>query len=70
MNFTNFWTDLQNLEKKIKITSPGTIKVKAVYWGAPPQAISDLPAIINALSESDRVLGFGSRDQRLRINVQ
>ncbi len=70
MNFTTFWTKLEALEKTIKITSPASKQVKRAYWGATPQAITDLPCIINTLSEPDRVLGFGSRDQKLRINVQ
>jgi hypothetical protein len=70
MNFTTFWQKLEALEKTIAITSPTTKQVKTAYWGATPQAITDLPCVINALSEPDRVLGFGSRDQKLRINVQ
>ena len=70
MNFTTFWTALETLEKSIKITSPVSLQVSRVYWGAPTKSITDLPCVINALSEPDRVLGFGSRDQRLRINVQ
>ncbi len=70
MNFTTFWTNLETLEKTIAITSPATAQVKAAYWGATPQTINDLPCVINALSEPDRVLGFGSRDQRGRISVQ
>lgn len=70
MNFTTFWTKLEALEKTIAITSPVTLQVKRAYWGAPQQEITDLPCVINALSETDRTLGFGSRDQNLRINVQ
>ena len=70
MNFTSFRTALEALEKSIAITSPAIKQVKRVYWGAPPNAITDLPCVVNALSESDRQLGFGSRDQRLKISVQ
>lgn len=70
MNFDTFWTNLSTLEKGIKITSPATLQVKSAHWGAPPQALGDLPCIINALSEPERVLGFGSREQTLQINVQ
>ena len=67
MNFDTFLTNLESLEKSIKIAS---LQVTRVFWGAPPGAISDLPCIINALTENDRVLNFGSRDQRLQVNVQ
>lgn len=71
MEFNTFWTALQNLQKSIAITSPVKTQVKAAYWGAPAsKAIVDLPCIINALAETDRTLGFGSRDQKMRINVQ
>ena len=70
MNFTTFWTKLEALQKSIVITSPVAKQVKRCYFGAPPEQLTDLPCIINALSEPDRVLGFGSRDQRLKINVQ
>ena len=70
VNFTTFWTNLETLEKAIAISSPVALKVKRAYWGAPQQEITDLPCVINALSETDRILGFGSRDQNLRINVQ
>ena len=70
MNFDTFLTKLTALEKSIKITSPVTTQVKRVYWGAPPQSLADLPCVVNALTESDRTLGFGSRDQGLAVNVQ
>jgi hypothetical protein len=72
MNFTTFWTKLQALEKGIAITSPVAKQVKAAYWGGPNQAfdVGDLPCVINALAEPDRSIGFGTRDQRLRVNVQ
>lgn len=72
MNFTAFWTALQTLEKSIAVTSPSAKQVKAAYWGGPSQAFAppDFPCVINSLSESERVLGFGSRNQNLRINVQ
>lgn len=70
MNFDTFWTNLRALEEGIAITSPVAMTVKRAYWGAPPSALPDLPCVINALSEPDRALGFGSRDQRLRVHVQ
>ena len=72
MNFTNFWTALETLEKAIAVTSPSVKRVKAAYWGGPSQSFAppDLPCVINSLSESNRTLGFGSRDQGLRVNVQ
>jgi hypothetical protein len=70
MNFTNFWTKLEALEKTIAITSPVTLTVKKAHWGTPGQSITDLPVIVNTMSEPDRILGFGSRDQRLRIGIQ
>lgn len=70
MNFNAFWSKLAALEKEIQITSPVKLAVANTYWGAPPKALSALPAVINALSETERTLGFGSRDQRLRISVQ
>lgn len=70
MNFATFWSKLEALEKTISVTSPTTVSVKRAYWGAPGEAVSDLPCVINALAEPERTLGFGSRDQLLRINVQ
>ncbi len=70
MNFTTFRTNLETLEKTIAITSPVAMQVKKAYWGAPQQEIADLPCVINALAEPERTIGFGSRDQRLRVNVQ
>lgn len=70
MIFSTFWQRLKTLETSISITSPVTLSVKAAYWGAPPKAINSLPTFINALSEPDRTLGFGSRDQRLKVQVQ
>lgn len=70
MNFDTFWTRLKALEEGIAITSPVALTVKRGYWGAPPSALPDLPCVINSLSETERALGFGSRDQSLRINVQ
>ena len=70
MNFTTFWANLETLEKAIAITSPSSSRVKRAYWGAPQQEVTDLPCVINALSETNRTLGYGSRDQNLRINVQ
>ena len=70
MNFDSFYTKLEALEKSIKITSPTSTQVKRAYWGAPGKAIADLPCVVNALTETERTLGFGSRDQMVRINVQ
>lgn len=70
MTFTAFLAKLQALQNSIAITTPVVLQVKRSYWGKPSEAISDLPCVINALAEPDRVLGFGSRDQRVRINIQ
>ena len=70
MNFTDFWIALETLEKTIAIASPVALTIKRAYFGAPAKAITDLPAMINALSEPERTLGFGSREQQVRINVQ
>lgn len=70
MNFDNFLSALEELERSISVTSPVAATVKRAYWGAPPQSMTDLPCAINALSEPERTLGFGSREQRLRIQVQ
>ncbi len=71
MNFDLFLDKLNALEKTISITSPVAMQVKRVYWGAPSDAISDLPCIINALAEPDRTLGMANRrEERYRINVQ
>lgn len=70
MNFNEFWTNLKKLEESISIQSPIPLRVVKAYWGAPPQAITDLPAMINGLCEPDRTLGFGSREERMRINIQ
>ncbi len=70
MNLTNFLAALQALQNAITITSPVALTVKRSYWGKPQEAPGDLPCIINALAEPDRVLGFGSRDQKVRVNVQ
>ena len=78
MNFDTFLSNLETLEKSISIVlvegeegeEDTTLDVQRVFWGAPPDAISDLPCFVNALTEGERVLGFGSRDQRLQVNVQ
>jgi len=70
VNFTTFQTNLATLQNGIAITAPIALQVKRSYWGAPPQAITDLPCIINDMTESERDLGFGTRDQHLRVNVQ
>ena len=70
MNFVAFREKLFTLEKSIAITEPVALQVKRAYWGAPGEAISDLPAVINTLVINNRVLGFGSRRQSVRINIQ
>ena len=71
MNFDAFLDKLILLEKTISIASPITSTVKRVYFGAPANAITDLPCIINALAEPDRTLGMASRrEEKYRINVQ
>ena len=71
MNFTAFWATLEALEKTIAITAPVALQVKRAYWGAPSQAVPDLPCVINALDETERVIGFGSsREQIMRVSVQ
>ena len=70
MNFMEFWDNLETMEKSIAITSPVVTQVKRAYWGAPMGELNDLPCVINAMAEPDRALGFGTRDQRLRVNVQ
>jgi hypothetical protein len=70
VNFTTFLTQLNIVQNAIAITSPITTQVKRSYYGAPPEAMPDLPCIINSLSETERILGFGSREQTVRINVQ
>ncbi len=70
MNFSTFWTNLKALETGIEITSPVAMGVKNAHWGTPPKAVTDLPAFINTMTESERILGFGSREQRLRVPVQ
>ncbi len=70
MNFSTFKTKLDALQKTIAITSPVSVAVKRVYWGAPAGSVMELPCIFNALTEPDRTLGFGSREQGPRITVQ
>lgn len=70
MNFTTFWTQLALLENGISITAPLAVSVKRAYWGAPSQGVTDMPCVINALSEAERTLGFGGREQRVAVNVQ
>ena len=72
MTFTTFWAALSALEESIAITTPAAKQVKAAYWGGPSQAfdVGDLPCVINSMAEPERVLGFGLRDQQLRINMQ
>lgn len=70
MNFSTFKTELDKLQKTIAITSPVSVTVKRVYWGAPAGSVLELPCIFNALTEPERTLGFGSREQGPRITVQ
>lgn len=70
MNFTTFLTKLNELQNGIAITTPVAMTVKRSYWGAPPTELPDLPCIVNSLVETGRILGFGSRDQTVRITVQ
>ena len=70
MIFSTFWTQLKTIEEAITITSPVSLKVKKAYWGAPALALPDHPAIFNTLTEPDRILNFGSRDQRMSIDIQ
>ena len=74
MNFDTFYKKLKELEESIAISSPVSLQVKRAYWGAPPQMVTDLPAFINAISEPERILGFGGssggREQRLRVSIQ
>jgi len=70
VNFTTFQTNLTTLQNGIAITAPVALQVKRTYWGAPPVAITDLPCVINTLTESERDLGFGTRDQKVTVSVQ
>ncbi|MDD2252675.1 MAG: hypothetical protein PHQ10_06910 [Dehalococcoidales bacterium] len=70
MDFSTFKTNLGTLVKAVKITTPATVQINRFFWGAPTQAVTDLPAVIGALTESERTLGFGSREQMVRINLQ
>ena len=72
MKFKHFWKELADLQKSVEIFRPEKIKVKAAYWGAPPQQMipSDLPCFINSMSMPDRILGFGARQQTMRIHMQ
>lgn len=72
VKFKHFWKELADLQKSVEIFRPEKIKVKAAYWGAPPQQLipSDLPCFINSMSMPDRILGFGARQQTMRIYMQ
>ena len=72
VKFKHFWKELADLQKSVEIFRPEKIKVKAAYWGAPPQQLipSDLPCFINSMSVPDRILGFGARQQTMRIHMQ
>jgi hypothetical protein len=72
VTFTTFWTRLKALEKTIQVTSPYSAQVQDAFWGGPPQStdVVDLPCVINSMTESGRDLGFGARDQDLRISIQ
>lgn len=71
MNFAAFWNALRTLQNSIAIVTPVTMKVKRSYWGAPSSMMTDLPAIINAMTDANRMLGLGVRRQeRYQITVQ
>jgi hypothetical protein len=69
MNYSTFKTKLLAIETGISITSPTSMTIKRAYWGVPDGSIVELPTVINSMSETDRILGFGSRDQMLRIVI-
>ncbi len=72
VRFRTFWKALSDLQKSVEIYRPAKVKVKEAYWGAPPQQLiaSDLPCFINSMSMPERVLGFGARQQSIRIHMQ
>lgn len=71
MNLDLFLDRLNTMQRSISITTPVVMTVKRIYWGAPSGAISELPAIINTLSETERTLGMGARkESRYRVSVQ
>lgn len=72
MNDINAFIDaLIALEKTIAITNPVSDQVKAAYWGAPARGVPDLPCCVNAWTEPERQLGFGSLTvERPRVQVQ
>ncbi|MBT9176899.1 MAG: hypothetical protein DDT20_01224 [Firmicutes bacterium] len=71
MNLDLFLARLTALQQTIAITTPVVSAVKRSYWGSPAGAVTDLPCIINALTEPERTLGMGARrEEKYRINVQ
>jgi len=71
LNFDLFLDRLFTLQRSITITSPVNLTVRRAYWGAPSENITDLPCFINTLSETERVLGMGTRrEEQIRINMQ
>lgn len=70
MIFNEFWDNLKRIEEGITIHKPVPLKIVKAYWGAPPQAIPDVPVMLNGLCEPERTLGFRSREARMRINIQ
>ena len=70
MIFIKFLKQLEIITKTIKIGKPVNLQVKRLYWGAPTQTIADLPAVIATMTEPERTLGFGSREQIIRVNLQ
>jgi len=71
MNIDQFIANLQTLQNSINIVAPHPTSVKRSYWGAPSAAISDMPAFINTLSDTERALGMGTRmEGRVRVTVQ
>lgn len=71
VKFKHFWRELSTLQKSIEIYRPAKVKVKNAYWGAPPQQLipSDLPCFINTMSTPERILGFGTRQNFIRVHM-
>lgn len=69
MNFTTFKTKLETLLKSIAITAPVAAQIKNAHLGALPNALS-LPTARWDLTDNQRQIGFGSRDQRYSVNIQ
>ena len=69
MNFATFKTNLEALLESIEIASPVSLRIKKAHCGALPRALS-LPTARWDLTDNQRVVGFGSRDQRYRVDIQ